>query len=104
MSPLIVENMDKVILKKRNLTKLNKGEIILFKSNRGKYLFHRIHDISDLGYLTMGDGNLHFDGWVRYCNVVAVVRSIIRNGRESDCYFIFEKVFLRYGWFCYKIN
>ncbi len=86
MSPLIVANRDKVILEKRNFTKLNKGEIILFKSNRGKYLLHRIHDISDLGYLTIGDGNVHFDGWVRPCNVVAVVRSIIRNGRELDCY------------------
>lgn len=86
MSPLIVANRDQVILEKRNFTKLNKGEIILFKSNRGEYLLHRIHDISDLGYLTIGDGNLHFDGWVRPCNVVAVVRSIIRKGRELDCY------------------
>ncbi len=89
MSPLIVANRDQVILEKRNFNKLNKGEIILFKSKHGKYLLHRIHDISDLGYLTMGDGNVHFDGWVRPCNVVAVVRSIIRNGRELDCYSYF---------------
>lgn len=94
MSPLIVANRDQVILEKRNFTKLNKGEIILFKSKCGKYLLHRIHDISDLGYLTIGDGNLHFDGWVRPCNVVAVVRKIIRKGRELDCYSPFwQKVF-----------
>lgn len=94
MSPLIVANRDQVILEKRNFNKLNKGEIILFKSNRGKYLLHRIHDISDLGYLTMGDGNVYFDGWVRPCNVVAVVRSIIRNGRELDCYsYFWQNVF-----------
>lgn len=94
MSPLIVANRDQVILEKRNFTKLNKGEIILFKSKHGKYLIHRIHDISDLGYLTIGDGNLQFDGWVRPCNVVAVVRKIIRKGRVLDCYsYFWESVF-----------
>lgn len=94
MLPLIVANRDQVVLEKRDFSKLNKGEIILFKSKCGRYLLHRIHDISDLGYLTIGDGNLHFDGWVRPRNIVGVVCKVIRKGKEIDYYSCFwENVF-----------
>lgn len=94
MLPLVSANRDQVILEKKDFSNLNRGEIILFKSKCGKYILHRIHAVSDLGYLTIGDGNVHFDGWVRPCNVIAVVRKIIRKGRELNCDDPFwEKVF-----------
>lgn len=94
MLPIIVADRDQVILEKKDFSNLEKGDIVLFKSKHGEYLLHRIHDTSDLGYLTIGDGNMDFYGWVRPHSIVAVVSKVVRKGKELDCKLpIWENVF-----------
>lgn len=92
MLPFIKDNKDQVILGKKDFNSLDKGEIIFFKSRWGDYTIGRIYSKSDLGYLTIGDGNLEFDGYVRSKDVLAVVKKIVKMGKQIDCDSYFWKI------------
>ena len=92
MLPFIKDNKDQVILEKKDFNSLDKGEIIFFKSRWGDYTISRIYSKSDLGYLTIGDGNLEFDGYVRSKDVLAVVKKIVKMGKQIDCDSYFWKI------------
>ena len=92
MLPFIKDNKDQVILEKKDFNSLDKGEIIFFKSRWGDYTIGRIYSKSDLGYLTIGDGNLKFDGYVRSKDVLAVVKKIVKMGKQIDCNSYFWKM------------
>lgn len=92
MLPFIKDNKDQVILEKKDFNSLDKGEIIFFKSRWGDYTIGRIYSKSDLGYLTIGDGNLKFDGYVRSKDVLAVVKKIVKMGKQIDCDSYFWKI------------
>ncbi len=85
MLPFIGDNRDQIILEKKDFTHLKRGDIILFKLKCGKYILHRIYEVKDRSYHTIGDGNLHFDGWIESNQVIGVVSKIIRKGKEIDC-------------------
>lgn len=85
MLPFMGSQRDQVLLGKRDFEGLKRGEIILFKLDCGKYILHRIYKVTDEGYLTMGDGNLHYDGIIRSDQVIGVVEKIYRKNKEIDC-------------------
>lgn len=85
MLPFMGSQRDQVLLGKRDFEGLKRGEIILFKLDCGKYILHRIYKVTDEGYLTMGDGNLHYDGIIRPEQVIGVVEKIYRKNKEIDC-------------------
>ena len=85
MLPFMGSYRDSVLLSKKNFENLKKGEIILFKLDCGKYILHRIYKVTDEGYLTMGDGNLHYDGIIRSDQVIGVVEKIYRKNKEIGC-------------------
>ena len=85
MLPFIGDNRDSVVLEKRDFNNLKKGDIILFQYDSGKYILHRIYNISQEGYQTIGDGCISFDDWIRPDQVKGVVTKIIRKGKEIDC-------------------
>lgn len=85
MLPFIGDNRDSVVLEKRDFNNLKKGDIILFQYSSGKYILHRIYNVSQSGYQTIGDGCISFDDWIRPDQVKGVVTKIIRKGKEIDC-------------------
>lgn len=86
MLPFIGDNRDQVVLEKRNFNNLKKGDIILFQYDSGKYILHRIYNVSKDGYQTIGDGCIFFDDWIRPDQVRGAVTKIIRKGKEIDCH------------------
>lgn len=85
MIPFIGDNRDQVVLDKKDSSNLKVGDIILFKNKYNNYILHRIYSISQEGYLTIGDGNLHFDGYVKSNQIIGVVIKIVRKNKEIDC-------------------
>lgn len=85
MLPFIGDNRDQVVLDKKDFSNLKKGDIILFKNKNNYYILHRIYKVSQEGYITIGDGNLYFDGWVQSDRIIGVVTKIIRKDKEIDC-------------------
>ena len=85
MLPFIGDNRDQVVLDKKDSSNLKVGDIILFKNKYNNYILHRIYSISQDGYLTIGDGNLHFDEYVKSNQIIGVVIKIVRKNKEIDC-------------------
>lgn len=85
MLPFMGSQRDQVLLSKRDFESLKKCEIILFRLDCGKYILHRVYKVTNDGYLTMGDGNLHYDGVIRPDQIIGVVEKIYRKDKEIDC-------------------
>lgn len=85
MWPFIIHNRDSVLLTSCDANKLKKGTIILFQTEFGNYVLHRITKVVQDGYITTGDGNLHRDGFVSYDGVKAKVIKIYRKEKEISC-------------------
>lgn len=85
MLPFMGSQRDQVLLSKRDFESLKKGEIILFQLDCGKYILHRVYKVTNDGYLTMGDGNLHYDGVIRPDQIIGVVEKIYRKDKEIEC-------------------
>lgn len=85
MAPWLINNRDQVELISVEGIRLKKGDIILFQPSEGKYVLHRITQVTPEGYITTGDGNLHRDGMVSREALMAKAVRMIRKGHTMDC-------------------
>ncbi len=85
MYPFLCHGRDRVIVGKTDQNHLQKGDIVLLKTNSGCYLLHRITKITENSIVTTGDSNCFRDGIFPLSCVVAKVIAVIRKGNEIDC-------------------
>lgn len=85
MWPWIIHNRDSVLLEKTDVNTLKKGDIILFRTEQGHHVLHRITGVTRVGFITTGDGNLHRDGLVPFDAVLARAAAIHRKDRVISC-------------------
>jgi signal peptidase I len=85
MRPLIVNNRDQVLLSSSKGKLLEKGDIILFRKQSGRYILHRIYKKEANYYHTIGDACLCEDGIVKPSEIIGVVEEIYRKGKKIDC-------------------
>lgn len=85
MWPLIANQRDSVLLTPCDEDELKKGDIILFKATKNKWVLHRITEVLEDGYITTGDGNLHRDPFIPKEAVRGKVKTIFRKDRTIDC-------------------
>ena len=85
MLPFLGSYRDQVLVSKKDFYNLKKGEIILFKSYDDNYILHRIYSVTKNGYITMGDGNLHYDREIKINQIIGVVEKVYRKNKEIDC-------------------
>ena len=85
MVPTIRHQQDTVIvLPLRRKPKV--GDIVLFQRQNtfGKYVLHRVCEVEDEGVRTIGDGNLHDDGWTRMEEIYGVAVALKKGKRSYD--------------------
>lgn len=87
MIPFLGNGRDQVKIEKCDIKDLKKGEIILFQQDKipHDYILHRIYRIKDGKFLTMGDGNDYMDEPVAPQQIIGVVTTVYRKGKEIDC-------------------
>ncbi len=85
MWPFICHGRDQVVVTACNPRDLHVGDIILFQTQFGNYMLHRVTALRSDAFETTGDGNCFRDGWFpRDCAKARVV-SIRRKGKTIDC-------------------
>lgn len=84
MRPWVVHNRDQVILTSVDGKRLKRGDIILFNL-KGRYILHRIYKKKTDGYLTIGDACRYEDGLILPDDIIGVVETICRKGKEINC-------------------
>lgn len=90
MYPFIIHTRDYVILEKLNKT-LRKGDICVYRSEKGVYIVHSIYKIINNGkgekeYIFLGDSLLYKEGPIKQEQILAVANSIIRKDKVYSCY------------------
>ncbi len=85
MWPFICHGRDQVVVESCNPGDLEKGDVILFQTQLGNYMLHRITGLKTDSFETTGDGNCFRDGWFPKECVKAKVIRIVRKGKTIDC-------------------
>ncbi len=80
MYPIFRSNIERVTVRKAE--KVRKYDVILYRRDDGDYVLHRVVGKGKLGYKLCGDNQLAVEYPVRDENVIAVMTSFERNGRE----------------------
>ncbi len=81
MEPLIHDGKDCVVLKKTE-KKPRKGDVIFYKRNNGRLVLHRIIGEDENGFILRGDNQWWKEYGINENQVVAVLDSIEKNGRN----------------------
>ena len=84
MRPFLEDGRDKAVLCRVDTGSLRRGDVVLAHLPTGKYVIHRIIEISCDNITLLGDGNLTPE----HCNlgdIQAVVRGFYRKGNTQLC-------------------
>lgn len=82
MRPLLVWGRDTVEIVKCENPK--KGDIIFYLRDSGQFVLHRIIGTDEKGYVLCGDNQWVKEYGVEDRHIIAVVKSITRNGKKFD--------------------
>mgnify|MGYP003463287389 FL=1 len=82
MNPFIVDGRDQITLGPFKEGELRRGCVALVRDVRGEYLVHRIISREGDTVILLGDGNLCMTEKALVSEVIAIVRSIERKGRN----------------------
>ncbi len=81
MYPLIRQHRDLLVISKKPKERLKKYDVVLFKRNN-KYILHRIIAVNENSYDTTGDHNWWKEKDVRDEEIIGVLTSLVRDGKE----------------------
>lgn len=96
MNPFIVHLRDRMTLGPWKKEDLKKGTVALVKDTRGNYLIHRIIKVEENTVTLLGDGNIKMTETATFDNIIAIMYSVNRKGREVSIYSCLWKT---YSWF-----
>ncbi len=81
MMPLLRQKRDIIEIKKKDLGRCRKYDVVLYK--RGdKYILHRILRILPEGYIIAGDHNTFIEKDITDGRILGVMTRVIRNGKD----------------------
>ena len=82
MLPFIRPRTDEIKLSPIDNKSIQKGNIVLAKTDDGNYVIHRIEEIDGDTITLRGDGNLTTREYCKKNNILAEVTAILRNNRK----------------------
>ena len=99
MYPFLAGKRDEAVLTKVP-TKLERGDICVFRRENGKYIIHRIHHIDKNGGIYMvGDAQSELEGPLDKAQMVAFAKALVRKGKEVPC----DDRLYRFKWKCWML-
>ena len=91
MLPLLRAHRDKVELIPIS-DRQNKGDVILYRRENGRFILHRIVELTENGYICCGDNEAAREP-VKHDQLLAVVDTLIRKGKritkDTFCYKVY---------------
>ena len=81
MMPLLRQNRDLMIIEKRPQGRLKKYDAVLYKSNSGKYILHRILKVIKDDYVICGDHCIYREFGIKDKQIIGVLAGIVRDDR-----------------------
>lgn len=84
MMPLLRENRDLMVLTVPQRP-IKKYDAVLYKRENGQYVMHRIVAVKPDGYVMCGDNRYCKEYGVKQEQILALLTSVVRKGREINC-------------------
>lgn len=85
MNPFLVDRRDCIVLGPFTPADLQPGVAVLARDTRSRIVFHRIISRQGDDLTLQGDGNLRQTEQTRVTDVMGIMRSAIRKGKEYPC-------------------
>ncbi len=82
MNPFLVNLRDQITLGPWKDSDIRKGCVALVRDVRGDYLVHRIIERRDDCVILLGDGNINFTETAGFEDIIGIMHSVTRKGRE----------------------
>ncbi|MBR5439604.1 MAG: S24/S26 family peptidase [Clostridia bacterium] len=83
MTPLLKENVDRVVIKKLEKT-IKKGDVLLYKRPNGAYILHRVYKATPNFLVMCGDNHLTLEYNVKYEAVLGVLTGVYKQDKFID--------------------
>lgn len=96
MNPFIVHLRDQMTLGPWKREDIKVGTVALVKDTRDNYLIHRIIKVYEDKVILLGDGNINMTETATFDNIIAIMYSVNRKGREVS---ISSCLWKTYSWF-----
>ena len=103
MRPLIRQDRDISIIEKPK-ARLNKYDVALYKRPNGQYVLHRVVKVCDDGYVILGDNCLRKEYGIKEEQIIGVLTSLVRKGKEVDFNSFGYKFYSRFWYAVYPVR
>lgn len=81
MMPLLRQGIDLFTVKKKDDERCKRGDVVLYHRDPDKFVLHRIIEVLENGYVTMGDNTVSKECGIRDDDILGVMTGYVRNGR-----------------------
>ena len=103
MNPLIKQDRDLSIIEKPK-GRLKKYDVALYKRPNGQYVLHRVVKVLDDGYVILGDNCVNKEFNIKETQILGVLVSLVRNGKEVDLNSFGYKLYVRARYAHYPVR
>ena len=98
MYPMLIPDRDSVILKRAESGTLKRGDVVLYRRDRGVLVLHRIWKITTRGIFLVGDNQGLLEGPLREEQITGILIAFIRKGKRISVnhpfYLLYQRVWL----------
>ncbi len=81
MRPMLDNRVDQAYLEKATKDNVKKWDVVLFQSDNGAYVMHRVIRLDDEGFVTRGDNNYYNDKKQLYDTLIGRVYQFVHKGK-----------------------
>ena len=103
MNPMIKQDRDLSIIEKPK-GRLKKYDVAFFKRPNGQYVLHRVVKVLDDGYVILGDNCVNKEFNIKETQILGVLVSLVRNGKEVDLNSFGYKIYVRARYAHYPVR
>ena len=103
MNPLIKQDRDLSIIEKPK-ERLKKFDVALYKRANGQYVLHRVVKVLEDGYVILGDNCCFKEYNIKDSQILGVLTSLVRNGKEIDLNSVGYKLYVRARYAHYPVR
>lgn len=82
MYPMFIPGRDEAIIERPELSKLKRGDVVLYRRDSGKLVLHRIYRIKNGGFYLVGDNQKEVEGPLRGDRIKGVLTGFVRKGKK----------------------
>ena len=103
MNPMIKQDRDLSIIGKPK-GRLKKYDVAFYKRPNGQYVLHRVVKVLDDGYVILGDNCVNKEFNIKETQILGVLVSLVRNGKEVDLNSFGYKIYVRARYAHYPVR